>query len=324
MKSVFKSLAAAICGIALSATALAAGYPERTVTIIVPFTPGGSSDITARTIAQKLTEQLGQTFLVENKPGANGSIGATYVARAKPDGYTLFVGSIGVFAINPVLYKDLAYEPRRDFDLLSVAVRTPNALVANPKFPASTVAELIDYLKKNPNKVSFASSGTGSSDHLTAALFWQKTGTTGIHVPYKGGSAAHTDIIGGSADLSFQNLGSITNHVRGGKMKLLAVTSDKRDPTFPNVPTMAEAGVAGLEVFSWQAVVAPKGLPKDVMDKLQPAVVAAIRDPAVARKFNDIGFEVVGNSSAEFATFLNGELARWKGVVDAGGIKQSD
>ena len=323
MHRIAKRLAVALV-LAIPAAAPAAGYPERTVTVIVPFTPGGSSDITARTIAQKLTEKLGQTFLVENKPGANGSIGAAYVAKAKPDGYTLFVGSIGVFAINPVLYKDLAYEPRRDFDLLSVAVRTPNALVANPKFPANTVAELIAYLKKNPNKVSFASSGTGSSDHLTAALFWQKTGTTGIHVPYKGGSAAHTDIIGGSADLSFQNLGSITNHVRGGKMKLLAVTSDKRDPTFPDVPTMAEAGVSGLEVFSWQAMVAPKGLPKDVMDKLQPAVVAALRDPAVVKRFNDIGFEVVGNSSAEFAKFLNEELARWKSVVDAGGIKQSD
>jgi tripartite-type tricarboxylate transporter receptor subunit TctC len=324
MHAALKHFAAACGALAFSAAALAAGYPERTVTVIVPFTPGGSSDITARTIAQKLTEKLGQTFLVENKPGANGSIGATYVAKAKPDGYTLFVGSIGVFAINPVLYKDLGYEPRRDFELLSVAVRTPNALVANPKFPANTVAELIDYLKKNPNKVSFASSGTGSSDHLTAALFWQKTGTTGIHVPYKGGSAAHTDIIGGSADLSFQNLGSITNHVRGGKMKLLAVTADKRDPTFPNVPTMSEAGVAGLEVFSWQAVVAPKGLPRDVLDRLQPAVVAAIKDPAVVKRFNDIGFEVVGNSGAEFAKFLDEELARWKGVVDAGGIKQSD
>jgi len=166
--------------------------------------------------------------------------------------------------------------------------------------------------------------GSQLANQFTAALFWQKTGTTGIHVPYKGGSAAHTDIIGGSADLSFHNLGSITNHVRSGRMKLLAVTSDKRDPTFPNVPTMTEAGVPGLEVFSWQAVVAPRGLPREVMDKLQPAVVAAIRDPAVAKKFADIGFEVVGNSSADFATFLNEELARWKGVVDAGGIKQSD
>ncbi|MBK7660016.1 MAG: tripartite tricarboxylate transporter substrate binding protein [Betaproteobacteria bacterium] len=309
---------------AFAATAALAAYPERTVTIVVPFPPGGSSDITARTVAARLSETLGQTFLIENKPGANGGIGAAYVAKAKPDGYTLFVGSIGVFAINPVLYKNLPYEPNRDFDLLSVAVRTPNALVTRPNFPANTVKEFVDYVKKNPGKVSFASSGTGSSDHLTAALFWQKTGTSGIHVPYKGGSAAHTDLIGGQVDASFQNLGSITNHAKGGKMKLLAVTGDKRDPAAPNAPTMTEGGVPGLEVFSWQAFVAPKGLPKDVTDRLVPALIAAIKDPGVTKKLNDIGFEVVGNTPAEFGKFLNEELARWKGVVESGGIKQSD
>ncbi|MBK8322423.1 MAG: tripartite tricarboxylate transporter substrate binding protein [Betaproteobacteria bacterium] len=323
MQKLLPRLASAFATLA-AATAFAAPYPERPVTIIVPFTPGGSSDITARTVAARLTETLGQTFLIENKPGANGGIGAAYVAKAKPDGYTLFVGSIGVFSINPVLYKNLPYEPNRDFDLLSVAVRTPNALVTRANFPANTVAEFVDYVKKNPGKVSFASSGTGSSDHLTAALFWQKTGTTGIHVPYKGGSAAHTDLIGGQVDASFQNLGSITNHVKGGKMKLLAVTGNARDPAVPNVPTMTEGGVPGLEVFSWQAFVAPKGLPKEVTDRLVPALIAAIKDPGVTKKFNDIGFEVVGNTPAEFGKFLNEELARWKGVVDAGGIKQSD
>ncbi len=315
----------ALAAAAFAATTVLAGpYPERPVTIVVPFTPGGSSDITARTVAARLSETLGQPFLIENKPGANGGIGAAYVAKAKPDGYTLFVGSIGVFSINPVLYKNLAYEPNRDFDLLSVAVRTPNALVTRANFPANTVAEFVDYVKKNPGKVSFASSGTGSSDHLTAALFWQKTGTTGIHVPYKGGSAAHTDLIGGQVDASFQNLGSITNHVKGGKMKLLAVTGSARDPAVPGTPTMTEGGVPGLEVYSWQAFVAPKGLPKDVADRLVPALIAAIKDPGVTKKFNDIGFEVVGNTPAEFGKFLNEELARWKGVVDAGGIKQSD
>jgi len=322
MKKLLLRLASAIT--AFAATAALAAFPERPVTIIVPFTPGGSSDITARTVAARLSETLGQTFLIENKPGANGGIGAAYVAKAKPDGYTLFVGSIGVFAINPVLYKNLPYEPNRDFDLLSVAVRTPNALVTRANFPANTVAEFVDYVKKNPGKVSFASSGTGSSDHLTAALFWQKTGTSGIHVPYKGGSAAHTDLIGGQVDASFQNLGSITNHVKGGKMKLLAVTGNARDPAVPNVPTMTEGGVPGLEVYSWQAFVAPKGLPKEVTDRLVPALIAAIKDPGVTKKFNDIGFEVVGSTPAEFGKFLNEELARWKGVVDAGGIKQSD
>ena len=308
----------------LLSLAAAAQYPTRAITIVVPFTPGGSSDITARTIGQKLSEILGQAVIIDNKPGANGGIGATYVAKAAPDGYTLFVGSIGVFAINPVLYKDLAYDPRRDFDLLSVAVRTPNALVTTASFPPNTVAEFVEYLKKNPGRVSFASSGTGSSDHLTAALFWQKTGTSGIHVPYKGGSAAHMDIIAGNSNVSFQNLGSITTHVRGGKMKILAVTGDKRDPTFPNTPTLTEAGVPGLEVFSWQALAAPKGLPRPVKDKLEAALATAYKDAELVRRFNEIGFEVVGGTSAEFTRFLNDELARWKQVVDAGGIKQND
>lgn len=314
----------AIAGVLLSASALAQQYPEKPVTVVVPFTAGGSSDITARTVSAKMQESLGQSFIIDNKPGANGGLGGKFVANAKPDGYTLFVGSIGVFAINPVLYKDLGYHPLKDYDLLSVAVRTPNALVTRANFPANSVAELIAYLKKNPNKVSFASSGTGSSDHLTAALFWQKTGTTGIHVPYKGGSAAHLDLIAGNVDVSFQNLGSITQHVRAGKMKLLAVTADKRDASVPNVPTMAEAGVPGLEVFSWQAFVAPKGLPANVKARLQPALIAAIKHPDVVKRFNEIGFEVVGNSPEEFNKFLTEELARWKQVVDAGGIRQTD
>jgi len=308
--------------LALSLAAAAQQYPTRPVTIVVPFTPGGSSDITARTVAGKLQETFGQSFVIDNKPGANGGLGGKFVANAQPDGYTLFVGSIGVFAINPVLYKDLGYNPLKDYDLLSVAVRTPNALVTRANFPANNVQEFVEHLKKNPNAVSFASSGTGSSDHLTAALFWQKTGTSGIHVPYKGGSAAHLDLIAGNVDVSFQNLGSITQHVKAGK--LLAVTADKRDPSVPTVPTLTEAGVPGIEVFSWQAFVAPRGLPQAVKDRLQPALIAAIKHPDTVRRFNELGFEVVGSSPAEFSRFLNEELARWKQVVDQGGIKQSD
>jgi tripartite-type tricarboxylate transporter receptor subunit TctC len=319
-----RSLVLLIAASLTAAAAIAQQYPERPVTVVVPFTPGGSSDITARTVAAKLQESFGQSFVVDNKPGANGSLGGKYVANAKPDGYTLFVGSIGVFAINPVLYKDLGYDPRKDYDLLSVAVRTPNALVTRADFPASNVREFVDYLKKNPGKVSFASSGTGSSDHLTAALFWQKTGTSGIHVPYKGGSAAQMDVIAGNADASFQNLGSITQHVRAGKMKILAVTGSKRDPAVPDVPTLTEAGVPGIEVYSWQAFVAPKGLPATVKTRLQPALIAAIRHPDTVKKFSEQGFEVVANSPEEFAKFLNDELARWKQVVDTGGIRQSD
>ena len=324
MKIVQHFAAAAALAVLAVLPAAAQQYPTKPVTVVVPFTPGGSSDITARTVAAKMQESLGQTFIIDNKPGANGGIGGKFVANSKPDGYTLFVGSIGVFAINPVLYKDLGYHPLKDYDLLSVAVRTPNALVTRANFPANNLKEFVEYVKKNPGKVSFASSGTGSSDHLTAALFWQKTGTSGIHVPYKGGSAAHLDLVAGNVDASFQNLGSITQHVKAGKMKLLAVTAEKRDPAVPDVPTMAEAGVPGIEVYSWQAFVAPKGLPQPVKDRLQPALINAIKHPDVVKRFNEMGFEVVGSSPAEFNKFLNDELARWKQVVDAGGIKQSD
>ena len=300
---------------------LAQAYPNKPIKILVPFTAGGSSDIIARSIGIKLAEIMGQPVVVENRAGANGAIAAEMTAKAPADGYTILVGSIGVFSINPALYKALPYQPLRDFDLLTVAVRNPNILIATPKFPANTVAELIDYLKKNPGKTSFVSSGSGSSDHLSAELFWQRTGTTGIHVPYKGGSAAMTDLIGGAVDVSFQNLGAASGHINGGRLKAIAVTSDKRVPQFPNVPTMAEAGIPGFEVYSWQAVVAPKGLLKDVLAKLQAGVVAALNAPDNKARLEAQGFEVVANSSEQFNEFLKGELARWKGVVDTAGIK---
>src|SRR5512132_2351093 len=241
-----------------------AEYPERNVTVVVPFPPGGASDVTARLTGNKLAERLGKSIIIENRAGANGGLGATGVKSAVPDGYTLLIGSIGVYAINPVLYKNLKYDPLKDFDLLSLLVRTPNVLVTSPDFPVNSAADLIAHLKKNPNQVTFASSGAGSSDHLTAALFWQKTGTTGVHVPYKGGGPAHTDLMGAHADVSFQNLGSVANYIKAGKMKLLAVTAEKRAENFPDAPTMKEAGVDGVEVYSWQAFVAPKGLPTEV------------------------------------------------------------
>jgi tripartite-type tricarboxylate transporter receptor subunit TctC len=298
----------------------AAGYPEQNIIVIVPFPPGGASDTTARLTGNKLSEIVGKPVIVENRPGANGAIGATTVKQAKPDGYTLLVGSIGVYAINPALYKNLRYDPLKDFDLLSVVVRTPNVLVTSPQFPAENVAELIAYLKKNPNKVTFASSGVGSSDHLTAALFWQKTGTTGIHVPYKGGAPAISDLMGGHADVSFQNLGAVAQQIKGGKLKALAVTSDKRADALPDVPTIAEAGVADLVVYSWQAAAAPKGLPAEVRAKLETELNAAANTPDVKKQFTDLGFDVVATSGAQFADFLKSEVDRWKTVVETGKI----
>lgn len=318
----FKFLGATLLGLALSTSAFAAGYPDRPVTVVVPFPAGGASDSTARLLTPKMSEVLGQPVVVDNKPGANGGTGATHVAKAAPDGYTLLVGSIGVFSINPALYPNLSYSPQKDMDLLTQIVRTPNVLVASPNFPANTVQELVDYMKKNPNKVTFASSGIGSSDHLTAALFWQKTGTQGLHVPYKGGGPAINDLMGGHADVSFQNLGSVANQIRSGKLKLLAVTAADRTSLFPDTPTMAQAGVP-LEVYSWQAAAAPKGLPADVKAKIESALMAAMKDPEVIKKFNDLGFEVVASSPAAFTAFQAKEEAMWKKVIQDGNITPS-
>ena len=316
------------CALAVLAVTAAAGqaplgaaeYPERTVTVIVPFPAGGASDTTGRLIATKMGETLKQSVVVDNRAGANGSIGAAAVKAAPADGYTLLVGSIGVFAINPVLLKDLKYDPLKDFDLLSVAVRTPNVLVVHPALPVNTVAELVDHLKKNPAKLTFASSGIGSSDHLTAALFWQKTGTTGIHVPYRGGAPAINDLIAGHANVSFQNLGAVAQQIKAGSLKALAVTSEKRVATLPDVPTLGEAGVKDIEVYSWQAAAAPKGLPPAVKAKLEKEIATAATSPEVKAKFEATGFDVVASNGEQFTKFLQAELARWKAVIETGKI----
>lgn len=321
MKPLIRAAGAATLAFAATlAPAAANSYPEKPVTMVVPFPPGGSSDMVARVLSTKLATSLGQPFVIENQPGATGAIGAARVKRAPADGYTILVASIGVYATNPFLQKGLQYDPVKDFDLLTVAVRAPNVLVANPSVPANNVAELIEYLKKNPDKISFATSGAGSSDHLTAALFWQRTGTNGIHVPYKGGGPAIQDLIAGHSQVSFQNINSVLNHIRAGKLKALAVTGEKRAAVLPDVPTLAEAGVKGVDVFSWQAVAAPKGLPKDVNDKLHGAIVKVLNDPEVRKNLSEQGFEVVGNSQEQFGAFLNQELARWKAVIETGKI----
>lgn len=320
MKPLRISALAGLVFAALSVMPAAAQYPERNITVIVPFPAGGASDMTARLVTPKISESLKQSVIVDNRGGANGAIGAGAMAAAAPDGYTLMVGSIGVFAINPALFKDLKYNPQKDFELISLLVRTPNVLVANKDFPAKNVAELVDYLKKNPGKVTFASSGTGSSDHLTAALFWQKTGTSGIHVPYRGGGPAINDLIAGHANVSFQNLGAIAQQVKAGTLKALAVTSDKRTTTLPDVPTMAEAGVPDLQVFSWQGAAGPKGLPPAIKAKLEAEFAAAANSPEAKAKYEAVGFEVVGSNGEQFSKFVADEIARWKQVIETGKI----
>ena len=320
MKRFMSALAVASLAVAGATFPAAAAYPEKPITMVVPFPPGGSTDTIARALGTRMSASLGQPIVIENQPGATGAIGAARVKRAPPDGYTLLVASIGVYATNPFLQKGLQYDPAKDFDLLTVAVRAPNVLVAHPSVPAKNVAELVDYLKKNPEKISFASSGAGSSDHLTAALFWQRTGTTGIHVPYKGGAPAISDLLAGHAQVSFQNVNAVLKHIQAGKLKALAVTGDKRSAVLPDVPTLAEAGIKGADVFSWQAVAAPKGLPKDVKDKLHGALVKALADPELQKSLTEQGFEIVANTPDQFGQFLNQELARWKTVIETGKI----
>jgi tripartite-type tricarboxylate transporter receptor subunit TctC len=308
--------------LALATTvAAAAGYPERPVSMVVPFPPGGSSDMIARVLAAKMQEKMGATFIVENKAGATGTIGATYVAHAKPDGYTLLVSSLAPFAVNPFLQKSLPYDPVKDFDPLSVLVQAPNVLVANPKVPVNTLADVIAYLKQHPNEASFASSGAGSSDHLTAELFWQETGTHGLHVPYKGGGPAIQDLVGGQVQFSFQNLNAVIGQIKGGQLKAIAITSSKRSPLLPDVPTLDESGIKNADVYSWQAIAGPKGLPADVKAKLHQGIVAAMNDPDAKKKLTDLGFEIVANTPEQFARFQAQELARWKRVITTAHIE---
>jgi tripartite-type tricarboxylate transporter receptor subunit TctC len=306
----------ALATLALALVGPAQAWPDKTITIVVPFPPGGSTDTLARSIGVKMQEKLGQTVVVDNKAGATGTIGSALVKRAPADGYTLLVSSLGPFVIAPHLLKNVAYEAGKDFDLLTVAVQAPNVLVVPAASPLKNVADLIAALKKSPDKMSFASSGNGSSDHLTAELFWLQTGTSGTHVPYKGGAPAISDLLGGQVDASFQNINAILQHVASGKLRALAVTGAKRSALLPQVPTLTESGVKDADVYSWQGIAAPRGLPADVRARLHAAIVAALNDPAVKPKLLEVGFEIVANSPEQFAAFQQAESSRWKQLIE--------
>src|SRR5215510_14560543 len=314
-------LAISLCLLLAFPAAIAQSFPSKPIRVVIPFVAGGSSDIVGRAIGSKFQEFLGQPAVVENKPGANGAIAAEFVAKADPDGYTILVGSIGVFSINAALFKDLRYNPLRDFAPITLAVTTPNVLITKPTLAAGSLKELVELMKKNPGKLSYCSSGTGSSDHLTAELLKQATGTDAVHVPYKGGAACQTDIMGNQVDFSFQNLGAVTNYIKGGRMKALAVTAAKRHPQLPNVPSAAEAGYPDLVVTSWQAVAAPAKTPREVVAKLNDATVRALRSPEIRERMTQIGFDVVAGTPDEFGAFMKAEVDRWTRVVQKGGIK---
>jgi tripartite-type tricarboxylate transporter receptor subunit TctC len=318
---------AAIGGIALGgagalprAARAQSGWPSKPVRLVVPFVAGGSSDIVARSVQPRMQQALGQNVVVDNRPGANGAIAATEVARAPADGYTFMVGSIGVFAINAALYPKLPYDPAKDLEPLTLAVVTPNVLVAGGKFPADDVKSLVAYARKNPGRLSYASSGTGSSDHLSAELFKLQTDTFGVHIPYRGGAAAMADLIGGNVDVSFQNLGAAMGHIKAGRLKALGVTSEKRHPQLPDVPTVVEQGLPGFVVTSWQAFMAPRGLAPEIRARLHAELVAALSAPDVRERFATQGFDVVAGTPEQFSAFQREEIVRWTKVVKHKGV----
>ena len=314
-----KKLIAAV--LSLLATTSAMAWPDKTVSLIVPFPPGGSTDLIARTLGPKLQEKLGGSFMVDNKAGATGTIGAGVVTKSAPDGHTLLVSSLGPFVIAPHLLAKVPYDALKDFDYISIAVQAPNVLVVPANSAHKSMADVIAFHKANPNKFSLASSGNGSSDHLTAELFWQQTNTTGIHVPYKGGGPVMTDLLGGQVDGSFMNINTAMPQILAGKLRALSITSAKRSPLLPNVPSLEELGIKEANVYSWQAVAAPKGLPADVKSKLHAAIVSSLNDPQVKPKLLELGFEIVANTPEQFAAYQAAEFVRWKNLIQSRNIK---
>ncbi len=297
-------------------------WPAKPVTIIVPFAPGGSSDIIGRAVAQRMTEALGKPVVVENRPGAAGEIGARALARATPDGHLLMAAPISTFAINKALRPNLGYDPEKDFTNLTQSVSTPNVLVVNPRqVAANDLATLVPWLKRSGAQDSYSTSGVGSSDHLTMELFKQLTGTSMAHIPYAGGAPATTDLIAGNVQMSFQNLGFITPFIRDGQVKPILVTSAQRHPLLPDVPTAAESGLQDFVVSSWQAMAAPPGMEAGLTARVHAAIAAALRHPATVEQMDRIGFSVVASTPAEFQAFQRREIARWTEVVRRGNIQ---
>jgi tripartite-type tricarboxylate transporter receptor subunit TctC len=312
-------------GLALAATvatplgAFAQAYPAKPITIVVPFAAGGTTDILARVIGQALTKDLGQTVIVDNRAGAGGNIGAQFAAKSPADGYTLFMGTVGTHAINQSLYKKLPFDPIKDFAPLTRVAMVPNLLVANPVKPYKNVKELIAYAKANPGKVNFGSSGSGSSIHLSGELFKAMAKVDMVHVPYKGSAPAVTDLLGGQIDVMFDNMPSAIQHVRNGRLRPLAVTTARRSPELPDVPTVAEAGVPGYEATSWFGMFAPAATPAPVVARLNAALAKVLADPEVKKKLAEQGAEPYSEKPEQFAEFIRQETAKWSKVVKDSG-----
>jgi tripartite-type tricarboxylate transporter receptor subunit TctC len=295
------------------------GYPNKPVTIIVPFTAGGNTDAFARMVGDELDKALGQRFLVENKPGAGGNLGAAQVARATPDGYTLGMGTVSTHAINPSLYKKLPYDPDTAFAPVSLIATLPNVLVVNPEIQAKSVPELVELLKAEPGVHTYASSGPGTSPHLGAELFATRTGTQMTHVPYKGSGQSIMDVVAGHVDMVFDNIPTAAQQAKAGKVRALAVTSLERAPLLPDVPAMAEF-LPGFEATSWHGLFAPGGTPKEIVDKVSGEVQRIMKLPHIQERMQAMGAKPIGNTPDEFAQHISVERKKWAEVVKASGV----
>ena len=312
-------LAAALAALPLAASAQ--GYPSKPIRFVVPYPPGGPLDTIARLLGQKVAESVKQPVIVENKPGAGGNIGADFVAKAPADGYTILMGAVATHAINPTLYAKIPYDPVRDFSPITQVASTPNVLVVNPALPVSSVADLVAHAKANPGKLNFGSGSTGSAGHLAGELFKSLAGVEMTHIPYKGAAPAMQDLIGGQIQLMFDNMASSLTQVRAGRVKALAVTTAKRSSLAPELPTVAESGLAGFDISTWFGIFAPAGTPREAVARLHAEFTRALAAPDVREKMINLGAEPVGNTPAEFATYIRAEADKYARVIKASGAR---
>ena len=311
----------ALLAFAFLSTALAQPYPSRPIRIIVPYAPGGTSDILARQIGPKLTEAWGQPVVVENRAGASGALGVEHVAKSAPDGYTLLIATQTTHAANPALYAKLPYEAAKDFAPLTLAGSTPLALLVHPSLQIKDVKGLIAYAKANPGKLSYASGGNGTSQHLTMELLKSMTGTFMVHIPYKGAGPAMTDFLGGQVNLMFDNLPTALPHVKSGKLTALAVSTAKRSALAPELPTVAESGLAGFDLATWFAFFAPAATPRELVEKISADMRRALAQPDTRERLTGIGVDIVASTPQELGEFNRAELVKWAKIVKDSGAK---
>ncbi len=299
----------------------AQSYPGKPIRLICPFPPAGAVDIASRATAHELSRILGQPVAVENKPGAGGNLGGAEAARSAPDGYTLFMTTSGIQAINPALYAKMPFDPNKDLAPVAALVSLNNVLVVHPSVPARTVQDVIALAKKDPGKWTYASSGNGTSIHMSGAMFTQLTGTDILHIPYKGSGPAVTDLLAGQVNMMFDNIPSSLPHIKAGKLRALATTGAKRDPALPDLPTLAEAGVRGYESGVWFGLSVPAGTPREIIVKLNAAALQAARSPEFAKRMTDLGYNLIPSTPEQMAAMLKAELVRWAPIVKSSGAK---